>query len=82
MNLPLYMFMSIGKMSNRVQAKSKKIGTSVFHSGLIKMLEMEELRKNNTDWETFLTSSNFQLDISPTSRSKRKTLTYVERIVH
>jgi hypothetical protein len=44
-NLPFYLFRSIGKMDNRVQAKSKQVDTSVFHSGIIKMLVMEELRK-------------------------------------
>jgi hypothetical protein len=57
MNLPFYLFRSIGKMSDRVQAKSKQVDTSVFHSSLIKMLVIEELRKTNNDWETFLTSS-------------------------
>ena len=66
MNLPFYLFRSIGKMSDKVQAKSKQVDTSVIHSGLIKLLVMEELRKTNIDWETFLTSSHFQLDISPT----------------
>jgi hypothetical protein len=66
MNLPFYLFRSIGKMSDKVQAKSKQVDTNVFHYGLIKMLVMEELRKNNIDWETFLTSSQFQLDVSPT----------------
>lgn len=45
MNLPFYLFKSIGKMYDRVQAKSKAVDTSVFHSGLINMLVMEELRK-------------------------------------
>jgi len=36
MNLPFYLFRSIGKMSDRVQANSKAIDTSFFHSGLIK----------------------------------------------
>jgi hypothetical protein len=31
MNLPFYLFRSIGKMSDRVQAKSKAVDTSVFH---------------------------------------------------
>lgn len=31
MYLPFYMFRSIGKMSDRVQAKSKAVDTSVFH---------------------------------------------------
>jgi hypothetical protein len=55
-NLPFYLFRSNDNMSDRVQAKSKQVDTSVFHSGLINMLVMEELRKKNNDWETFLTS--------------------------
>jgi hypothetical protein len=47
MNLPFYLFRSIGEMADRVQAKSKAMDTSVFHSGLIKMLVMEELKKKN-----------------------------------
>jgi len=57
MNLPFYLFRSIGKMDDKVQAKSKKVDMSVFHSILINMLVMEELRNTNTNWETFLTSS-------------------------
>jgi len=66
MHHPFYLFRSIGKMVDRVQDKSKQVDTSVFHSGLIKMLVIEELRKKNTDWETFLTSSQFQLNVAPT----------------
>jgi hypothetical protein len=50
MNIPFYLFKSNGKMSDRVQAKSKEVNTSVFHSVLIKMLVMEELRKINMEW--------------------------------
>jgi hypothetical protein len=66
MNLPFYLFRSIGKMSDRVQAKSKQVDTSVFHSGLIKMLVLEELKKTNTDWEVFLAASGFQPDVAHT----------------
>jgi hypothetical protein len=38
-------------MSDRVQSKSKVANTSVFHSRLIKMLMMEELKKRNIPWE-------------------------------
>jgi hypothetical protein len=41
MNLPFYLFISIGKMSDRVQAKSKGVDTRVFHSGLINMMVMD-----------------------------------------
>jgi hypothetical protein len=79
MNHPFYLFRSIGKMVDRVQDKSKQVDTSVFHSGLIKMLVIEELRKKNTDWETFLTASHFQLNVSPTPQSKIQIPTPVER---
>jgi hypothetical protein len=82
MNLPLYVFRSIGKVVDRVQAKSKKVDTSVFHSGLINMLVMEDLSKKNIDWETFLTSSQFQLNVSPTPQSKIQSYFLVERIVY
>jgi len=61
MNIPFYLFRSIGKMVDRVQAKSKVVHTSSFHSGLIKMLVMEELNKKNIDWEQFIASAHLQL---------------------
>jgi hypothetical protein len=82
MNLRFYLFRSIGKMSDRVQAKSKQVDTNAFQSCLINMLLMEELRKTNTDWETFLTSSQFHLDVSPTPQSKRQIPTSIERTLH
>jgi hypothetical protein len=81
MNLIFYLFRSIGKMSDRVKSKSKKVDTIVFQSGLIKMLVMEELRKTKTNWETFLTSSQFQLDVSPTPQSNIQSPTPIERTV-
>jgi hypothetical protein len=45
MNIPFYLFRSMGKMVDRVQAKSKVMDTSVFHSGLIRMILVEELKK-------------------------------------
>jgi hypothetical protein len=82
MNLPFSLFRSIGKMSDRVQAKSKQVDTNCFHSGLIKMLVLEELKNTNTDWETFLVTSGFQPDIAHTPQYKRQTPTLVEKNVH
>jgi hypothetical protein len=82
MNLPFYLFRSIGKMSDRVQAKSKAVDTSVFHSCLIKMLVMEELRKKNMDWEAFITSSHFQLNVSPTPQSKMQSPLHIDKTVN
>ena len=56
-------------MYDRVQAKSKVVDTSVVHSGLIRMLVMEELNKRSIPWEQFIASSHMQLDINSTPRS-------------
>jgi hypothetical protein len=53
-------------MSDRVQAKSKAMETSVFHSRLIRMLVMEELKKRNITWEQFIISAHIHLDIAST----------------
>jgi hypothetical protein len=82
LNLPFYLHRILGKMSDRVQAKSKQVDTSVFHSGLIKMLVLEELKKTNTDWDAFLVASGFQVDVVHTPQSKRQTPISVEKIVH
>jgi hypothetical protein len=81
MNLPFYLFRSIEKMSDRVQAKPKSVDTSVFHSSLINILVMEELRKKNIDWEALITSSHFQLNVAPTPQSKMKIHLHVDKIV-
>jgi hypothetical protein len=70
MNISFYLLRSMGKMSNRVQAKSKAVDTSVFHSGLIGMLVMEELKKRKFTWEQFIVSAHMQLDIASTPQSK------------
>jgi hypothetical protein len=70
MNITFYLLRSIRKMSDRVQDKSKVVDTSVFHSGLIRMLVMEELRKRNIPWEQFIVSAHMKLDITSTPQSK------------
>jgi hypothetical protein len=70
MTIPFYLLRSMEKMSDRVQAKSKAVDTSVFHYGLIRMLIMEELRKRNITWEKFIVSTHMKLDIESTPQSK------------
>jgi hypothetical protein len=70
MNVPYYLLRSIGKMSYRVQAKSKDVDSSLFHSGLIRMLVSEELGKKEISWEHFLITSHFKLDPTPTPQSQ------------
>ena len=69
MNVPYYLLRSIGKMSDRVQAKSKDVDSSLFHFGLIKMLVYEELGKKEISWENFVVTSHFKLDPTPTPQS-------------
>jgi hypothetical protein len=69
-------------MSDKVQAKSKLLENNVFHYGLINMLVLEELKKVNIDWDTFFTTSRFQLDIVNTPQTKSRTPTSTERVVH
>ena len=42
---------------------------------------MEELKKTNTDWETFLIASHFQLNVSPTPQSKIQIPCLVDKTV-
>jgi CRISPR/Cas system-associated endoribonuclease Cas2 len=76
------LFKNIGKIFDRVQAKSTTVDTSVFNSRLIKMLVMEELSKIKMEWEEFITSSNFQISISPTPQYKVKIPLQVDTTVH
>jgi hypothetical protein len=57
-------------MSDRVQAKSKDVDSSLFHSGLIRMLVSEELGKKEISWEYFVVTSHFKLDQTPISQSQ------------
>jgi hypothetical protein len=70
MNISFYLFISMGKMVDRVQAKSKAVDTNFFHSGLIRMFVMEELKKGSLTWEQFIVSANMQLDVTSTPKSR------------
>jgi hypothetical protein len=70
MNIPFYLFKSMGKMVDRVQDKSKTMETSVFHSKLVMMLVMEEINKRNLTWEKFIVSNNLYLDVASTPQSR------------
>jgi hypothetical protein len=70
MNIPFYLLRSMGKMYDRFQAKYKAMDTRVFHSGLIRMLVMEELKKRKIPWEKFIVSSHMKLDITSSPQSR------------
>jgi len=70
MNIPYYLLRSIGDMLDGIQSKSKDVNTSLFHSGLIRMLVSEELGKQEISWEHFFVSSHFKLDLASTPQSQ------------
>jgi hypothetical protein len=72
MNIPYYFLRSIGKMSDRIQSKSKDVDTSIFHSRLIRMLVSKELGKKDISWEHFFISSHFKLAIAATPQSHKE----------
>jgi hypothetical protein len=62
LNLPFYLYKSLGKMTDMVQARADQLKSSLFHFSLVKLLVVEELKKSNRDWDSFLTSTNISLD--------------------
>ena len=43
--LPFFLFRSLGKMSDNIQARLESSETSIFHHGLMKLQVLEELKK-------------------------------------
>ena len=82
MNIPFYLFRSMEKMDDRVQAKSKDVDTSIFHSGLIRMLLMEDLKKRNIEWDQFIAFAHMQLNVDPTPQYKVQSPLQDNNIVH
>jgi hypothetical protein len=60
MNLPFFLLKSLTKMANKIQTHPKNAQYSLFHQGLIKVLVMQELNKNQTTWEQFFVLSGFE----------------------
>ena len=66
LDLPFFLFRSLGKMVDKVQARPEGSETSIFNHGLIKLLVLEELKNMNRDWATFLFLSGYEVDtVSP-----------------
>ena len=62
-DLPFYLFRSLSKMADKVQARPQNNDTDVFHHGLIKLLVLEELGKINKDWSSFLFLNGYEVDV-------------------
>jgi hypothetical protein len=55
LNFPLYLYRSMGEMVDKVHAKANQLKSILFHFSLVKLLVVEEIRKLNRDWYSFLT---------------------------
>jgi hypothetical protein len=62
LNLPFYLYRSLGKMADIVQARADQLKSILFYLSLVKLLVVEEIRKLNRNWDYFLTSTNIPLD--------------------
>jgi hypothetical protein len=79
LNLPYYIFRSLGKMDDIVKLRKEQGDAILFHFSLIKLLVLEELRKRNQDWESFLNSSGIAVDSLSIQKRWRNTPSLVER---
>jgi hypothetical protein len=62
LTLPFYLYRSLGKMADIVQARDDQPKSILFHFYLVKLLVVEEPGKLNRAWDSFLTSTNISLD--------------------
>jgi hypothetical protein len=62
LNLPFFLYRSLGKMADTVQARADQPKSSLFHFSLVKLLVVEEIGKLKRDWDSLLTSTNISLD--------------------
>jgi hypothetical protein len=73
LNIPYYLCRILGNMVDKVQAKSKQVEPSLFHFSLIKLLVLEELKKTNGEWSSFLSTSGFCAETISSPPSKGST---------
>jgi hypothetical protein len=60
-------------MVDKVQAKSNQVEPSLFHFSLIKLLVLEELKKEKREWNYFLFASGFCVETTSSPPSKGST---------
>jgi len=73
LNIPYFLYRSMGKMEDKIHANPKKYESSLFHCALIKLLIAKELRKRKRTWESFLEKLGFQPEVPNTPKSKINT---------
>lgn len=80
LDIPFYLFESLGKMVVKVKSKLDTISTSIFHNGIIKLLVVEYLNRLNRDWLTFFFLSGYELGIATPSRKTPKSKSATPRV--
>jgi hypothetical protein len=71
LNIPYYLFRSLGKMVDIIQVRRYQGEPSLFHFSLIKLFVLEELRKRSHNWEAFVASSQIAVDSLNNPQSMR-----------
>jgi hypothetical protein len=78
-DLSFFLFKSLQRMISFAQRKPEKLQKSIFHHALIKLIVLEQLKKEGKDWPTFLFVSNYHIDLPPSppkhKASKKKIAT-------
>jgi hypothetical protein len=72
-NLPYCLSRSLGKMVDKVQDKSNQFEPNVFNFSLIKLLVLEELKKEKREWNSFMNASRFCAETINSPPSKGST---------
>ena len=70
LDLPFYLFRSLGKMSDKIQLKKEACETSLFHHVLIKLIVLSELQKIGREWSTFLFMTGFKTETGFSPKAK------------
>jgi hypothetical protein len=78
-DLSFFLFKSLQRMISFAQRKPEKLQKSIFHHALIKLIVLEQLKKEWKDCPTFLFVSNYHIDLPPSppkhKASKKKIAT-------
>lgn len=56
-----FLLPSLSKMAKRVQKQGKSMEKILYHHGLIKLIVMHELQKQNFSWNHFLFNNDFEV---------------------
>jgi hypothetical protein len=70
-DLSFFLFKSLQRMISFAQRKPENLQNSIFHHALIKLIVLEQLKKEGKDWPTFLFVSKYHIDFPPSPPKQR-----------